>query len=90
MDAAVNGGFLQTFSLLKVKRATQALSMSFKEFFKVRWEEFLKENFRSPEEIGVAFNVTSVTAQNWLDGATSTPTAGNLSMVSKAQTVIPG
>ncbi len=44
--------------------------MSFKDFFKVRWAEFLKENFRTPEEIGVAFNVTSVTAQNWLDEAT--------------------
>ena len=45
--------------------------MSFQDFFKVRWAIFLKENFRTPEQIGVAFNVTSVTAQNWLDGATS-------------------
>ena len=45
-------------------------TMSFQEFFKIRWAIFLKENFRTPEQIGVAFSVSSVTAQNWLDGAT--------------------
>ena len=54
----------------KVKRYTGAHSMSFQEFFKIRWAIFLKENFRTPEQIGVAFSVSSVTAQNWLDGAT--------------------
>lgn len=48
-----------------------AMETSFQEFFKKRWAEFLKENFRTPEQIGVAFGVTSVTAQNWLDEVTS-------------------
>lgn len=44
--------------------------MSFQEFFQDRWARFLKENFRSPEHIGVVFGVTAVTATNWLNGTT--------------------
>lgn len=55
----------------KAQRDRRAMQMSYQEFFAVRWSEFLRENFRSPEEIAVHFQVTAVTARNWLDGTTA-------------------
>lgn len=45
---------------------------SYKAFFSMRFGEFLRENFASPEQIAITFGVTARQAQNWLDG-TSAP-----------------
>lgn len=58
-------------SLSQVKRARGAHEMSFQEYFQERWIMFLKANFASEAQIAAAFNVTSVTARNWLTGVSS-------------------
>ena len=41
---------------------------SFKAFFAVRFAQFLRDNYRRPEEVAVAFGVHYNTACNWLEG----------------------
>ncbi|TPE53059.1 hypothetical protein [Amaricoccus solimangrovi] len=41
--------------------------MSYEAFFRRKFADFLRENFRSPEHIAVCFGVTARQAQNWLD-----------------------
>lgn len=43
-------------------------SKSFRAFFAHRWSVFLRENYRSPEEVSVAFGVRYQTALNWWQG----------------------
>lgn len=53
------------------QRRERVHTMSFQEFFAVRWADFLRENFDTPAQIAVAFNVSTVTAQNWLNRTTA-------------------
>jgi hypothetical protein len=41
---------------------------NFRAFFAARWAEFLKENYRNPEEVAVVFGVRYQTALNWFQG----------------------
>lgn len=41
---------------------------SFRAFFAQRWKEFVRENYRNPEEVSVAFSVRFQTASNWWNG----------------------
>ncbi len=61
-------GSSERFNSREVKRCTEALSMSFEKFFKMRFAEFLQENFDNPTQAAVAFHVRERTAENWWDG----------------------
>jgi hypothetical protein len=41
---------------------------SYRDFVEKNFARFLRENFRSPAHVAVAFGVTSRTAENWLAG----------------------
>jgi hypothetical protein len=44
---------------------------SFRAFFSDRWASFLRENYRNPEHVAVAFGVRYQTALNWWGGVNS-------------------
>lgn len=41
---------------------------SFRAFFAARWAQFLRENYRNPEQVAVHFGVRFQTALNWWNG----------------------
>lgn len=41
---------------------------SFRQFFAAKWSAFLRDNYRSPEEVAVAFGVRFQTGLNWWNG----------------------
>jgi hypothetical protein len=41
---------------------------SFRAFFAAKWSSFLRENYRSPEEVSVAYGVRYQSALNWWNG----------------------
>ncbi len=42
---------------------------SFRARFAAFWSDFIRANYRNPEEVSVAFGVTFQTALNWWNGA---------------------
>lgn len=42
---------------------------SFRARFATFWSDFIRANYRNPEEVSVAFGVTFQTALNWWNGA---------------------
>lgn len=41
---------------------------NFRAFFVHRWSQFLRENYRNPEEVSVVFGVRFQTGLNWWNG----------------------
>ena len=43
-------------------------ALNYRQFFAVRWSEFVRSNFDSPEHAAMVFGVDGSTARKWFDG----------------------
>jgi hypothetical protein len=49
-------------------RIIEGTTHTFRAFFAAKWAQFLRENYRNPEHVAVAFGVRFQTSLNWWNG----------------------
>ncbi|WP_313349105.1 hypothetical protein [Paracoccus sp. (in: a-proteobacteria)] len=78
MNAAPSDQNARLVRSAQVNNSTGSTQMSFPKVFEPRtfrarfatfWSDFIRANYRNPEEVSVAFGVTFQTALNWWNGA---------------------
>lgn len=50
------------------KYSAKSEALVYRQFFALRWQKFITENFQSPARAALAFNVDPSTAENWFAG----------------------
>ncbi len=49
--------------------SAKGAAMAYRQFFAVRWAEFVRANFDSPEHAAMVFGVDGSTARKWWEGS---------------------